>query len=148
MLYISGANKSLVIALTKETTKKPATYAVFSVEHVDKVTIETGKEKKTVSLFDDSGITYHETHKSLAVLLDKAIYNGPYSPSVLLAKGYISEEGFGVIARNVVSQEAHDRGITLEESFDYSGALKAIIGKRSYGKENVLSLPASPEKIK
>lgn len=145
MLHVSGANKSLAIVLKAETTKKPATIARFSKDNVDSVTIEVGSQKTVVPLFGDekSFETYHDTHPVLAELLDKALYSGPYAPTVLLSKGYISAKGFETMARNVISQEASDREITLEDGFDFAGAMRAAIVSRSYGKSPVLSLPSS-----
>lgn len=145
MLHVSGANKSLAIVLKPETTKKPATIARFDRDNIDSVTIETGTQKIVVPLFGDENSfeTYHDTHPVLAELLDKALYNGPYAPTVLLAKGYISEQGFETMAKNVISQEASDRQITLDTDFNFSGAMRAAIIARSYGKSPVLSLPAA-----
>jgi hypothetical protein len=145
MLHVSGANKSLAIVLKVETNKKPATIARFDRDNVDSVTIEIGSQKTVVPLFGDDSLTYHDTHAILAELLDKALYNGPYAPTVLLAKGYISENGFSAMAKNVIEQEASDRDITLDEGFDFAGAMKSAIVSRSYGKTPVLSLPASAD---
>lgn len=143
MLHVSGANKTLAIVLKQETTKKPAQLAVFSIATIDQVTVKDGKKTETVPLFGSDGATYHDTHPTLALLIDKALYSGPYAPTVLLSKGYISAKGFETMAKNVITQEASDRLITLDEGFDFSGAMRSAIVARSYGKSPVLSLPSS-----
>lgn len=145
MLHVSGANKSLAIVLKAETTKKPATIARFDRDNIDNVTIEVGTQKTVVPLFGDENSleTYHDTHPVLGELLDKALYSGPYAPTVLLAKGYISEKGFATMAKNVITQEASDKLITLEDGFDFAGAMRSAIVARTYGKSPVLSLPSA-----
>lgn len=133
MLSVTGCQKSIAIVLKAETSKKPAEYAVLSVDHVDQIAIYIGDAVKPLTMID---LLTREANDPLMTrkygsMLDSVIEGGSYYPTAFVAAGFISDKGLTAIANNLYRAAAAANDVKPNPSYDARSAMLAAIRNRS-----------------
>jgi hypothetical protein len=137
MLYYSFSQTDHSVLVQKSSKTKKARYVVFSTNNPDLVCVNTtGKfdinQAILLWFFEDDGsyLSFQDTHPKMSSDIIKAIQIG-YSPTVLLKHGCLSEQGFELLSKVIIDQQAFDNGLELSDGFDYRAAMFAAVSNRT-----------------